>query len=212
MNIQNNEAGRQAVYNLANVACKCHGVSGSCSLKTCWLQLADFRRVGEFLKEKYDSAAAMRIGRKGKLELVDKRFNTPTPEDLVYIDPSPDYCLRNETTGSLGTAGRLCNKTSEGMDGCELMCCGRGYDQFKTYKHERCHCKFHWCCYVKCKKCTTLVDQYVLSGAAQQSKPEYPEETIQTQGGNPWRNDIHRHGKPGTTRPFTSQNVMLPGF
>lgn len=79
----------------------------------------------------------------------------------MYIDPSPDYCLRNETTGSLGTQGRLCNKTSEGMDGCELMCCGRGYDQFKTYKHERCHCKFHWCCYVKCKRCTTLVDQFV---------------------------------------------------
>ncbi|XP_023666199.1 protein Wnt-5b isoform X2 [Paramormyrops kingsleyae] len=161
MNLQNNEAGRQAVYNLANVACKCHGVSGSCSLKTCWLQLADFRRVGEFLKEKYDSAAAMRIGRKSKLELVNSRFNAPTPEDLVYIDPSPDYCLRNETTGSLGTQGRHCNKTSEGMGGCELMCCGRGYDQFKIYQHERCHCKFHWCCYVKCKRCTTLVDQYV---------------------------------------------------
>ncbi|XP_016412988.1 protein Wnt-5b-like [Sinocyclocheilus rhinocerous] len=150
-----------AVYNLANVACKCHGVSGSCSLKTCWLQLADFRRVGEFLKEKYDSGAAMRINRRGKLELVNNRFNPPTSEDLVYIDPSPDYCLRNETTGSLGTQGRLCNKTSEGMDGCELMCCGRGYDQFKTYKHERCHCKFHWCCYVKCKRCTSLVDQFV---------------------------------------------------
>jgi len=149
------------VYNLANVACKCHGVSGSCSLKTCWLQLADFRRVGEFLKEKYDSAAAMRISRRGKLELVNNRFNPPTSEDLVYTDPSPDYCLRNETTGSLGTQGRLCNKTSEGMDGCELMCCGRGYDQFKTYKHERCHCKFHWCCYVKCKRCTSLVDQFV---------------------------------------------------
>ncbi|KAM4712158.1 protein Wnt-5b isoform 1-T1 [Anableps anableps] len=161
MNLHNNEAGRQAVYNQAHVACKCHGVSGSCSLKTCWLQLADFRRVGEFLKEKYDSAAAMQIGRKGKLELKDKRFNNPTPEDMVYIDPSPDYCLRNETTGSLGTHGRYCNKTSEGMDGCELMCCGRGYDQFKTYKHERCHCKFHWCCYVKCKRCTTLVDQFV---------------------------------------------------
>ncbi|GAA6080676.1 protein Wnt-5b, partial [Tachysurus ichikawai] len=150
-----------AVYNLANVACKCHGVSGSCSLKTCWLQLADFRRVGEFLKEKYDSATAMRINRRGKLEQVNQRFNVPTTEDLVYIDPSPDYCLRNESTGSLGTHGRLCNKTSEGMDGCELMCCGRGYDQFKTYKHERCHCKFHWCCYVKCKRCTSLVDQFV---------------------------------------------------
>uniref|UniRef100_A0A9L0REH0 Protein Wnt n=1 Tax=Equus caballus TaxID=9796 RepID=A0A9L0REH0_HORSE len=151
----------QAVYKMADIACKCHGVSGSCSLKTCWLQLAEFRKVGDQLKEKYDSAAAMRITRKGKLELVNSRFNQPTPEDLVYVDPSPDYCLRNETTGSLGTQGRLCNKTSEGMDGCELMCCGRGYDQFKSLQVERCHCKFHWCCFVKCKKCTEIVDQYV---------------------------------------------------
>lgn len=161
MNLQNNEAGRRAVYNLADVACKCHGVSGSCSLKTCWLQLADFRKVGDLLKEKYDSAAAMKINRKGKLELVNNRFNPPTADDLVYLDQSPDYCVKNETTGSLGTTGRLCNKTSEGMDGCELMCCGRGYDQFKTVQVERCHCKFHWCCYVKCKKCTQIVDQFV---------------------------------------------------
>ncbi|XP_056373833.1 protein Wnt-5b isoform X1 [Hyla sarda] len=162
MNMQNNEAGRRAVYKLADVACKCHGVSGSCSLKTCWLQLADFRKVGEYLKEKYDSAAAMRLNpRRAKLEQVNQRFNQPTVEDLVYLDPSPDYCLRNETTGSLGTQGRLCNKTSEGMDGCELMCCGRGYDQFKTMQVERCHCKFHWCCFVKCKKCTEIVEQYV---------------------------------------------------
>ena len=151
----------QAVYKMADVACKCHGVSGSCSLKTCWLQLAEFRKVGDQLKEKYDSAAAMRITRKGKLELVNSRFNQPTLEDLVYVDPSPDYCLRNETTGSLGTQGRLCNKTSEGMDGCELMCCGRGYDQFKSVQVERCHCKFHWCCFVKCRKCTEVVDQHV---------------------------------------------------
>ncbi|KAL6088568.1 hypothetical protein STEG23_030562 [Scotinomys teguina] len=151
----------QAVYKMADVACKCHGVSGSCSLKTCWLQLAEFRKVGDRLKEKYDSAAAMRITRQGKLELANSRFNQPTPEDLVYVDPSPDYCLRNETTGSLGTQGRLCNKTSEGMDGCELMCCGRGYDRFKSIQVERCHCRFHWCCFVRCKKCTEIVDQYV---------------------------------------------------
>ncbi|OWK04064.1 hypothetical protein Celaphus_00013850 [Cervus elaphus hippelaphus] len=151
----------QAVYKTADVACKCHGVSGSCSLKTCWLQLAEFRKVGDQLKEKYDSAAAMRITRRGKLELVNSRFKPPTPEDLVYVDPSPDYCLRDESTGSLGTRGRLCNKTSEGLDGCALMCCGRGYDQFKSVRTERCHCKFHWCCFVRCKKCTQVVDQFV---------------------------------------------------
>ncbi|XP_060046333.1 protein Wnt-5b isoform X2 [Erinaceus europaeus] len=161
MNLQNNEAGRRAVYKMADVACKCHGVSGSCSLKTCWLQLAEFRKVGDQLKEKYDRAAAMRITRKGRLELVNSRFTQPSPEDLVYVDPSPDYCLRNETTGSLGTQGRLCNKTSAGMDGCELMCCGRGYDQFKSVQVERCHCRFHWCCFVRCRKCTETVDQYV---------------------------------------------------
>uniref|UniRef100_M3YZH4 Protein Wnt n=1 Tax=Mustela putorius furo TaxID=9669 RepID=M3YZH4_MUSPF len=155
------QRGAKTVYNLADVACKCHGVSGSCSLKTCWLQLADFRKVGDALKEKYDSAAAMRLNSRGKLVQVNSRFNSPTTQDLVYIDPSPDYCVRNESTGSLGTQGRLCNKTSEGMDGCELMCCGRGYDQFKTVQTERCHCKFHWCCYVKCKKCTEIVDQFV---------------------------------------------------
>ena len=115
------------MYSLADVACKCHGVSGSCSLKTCWLQLADFRKVGDALKEKYDSAAAMRLNSRGKLVQVNSRFNSPTTQDLVYIDPSPDYCVRNESTGSLGTQGRLCNKTSEGMDGCELMCCGRAF-------------------------------------------------------------------------------------
>ncbi len=110
-------------------------------------------RWGDALKEKYDSAAAMRLNSRGKLVQVHSKFNSPTSNDLVYIDPSPDYCVENTTTGSLGTQGRLCNKTSEGMDGCALMCCGRGYDQYKTQLVERCHCKFHWCCYVKCKSC-----------------------------------------------------------
>lgn len=149
------------VSDLAHVSCKCHGVSGSCSLKTCWLQLADFRKVGDSLKEKYDSAASMKLNARGKLVQVHSKFNPPTSHDLVYVEPSPDYCKQNRSTGSLGTNGRLCNKTSEGMDGCTLMCCGRGYDQFKATLVERCHCKFHWCCYVKCKRCSRVVDQFV---------------------------------------------------
>ncbi|XP_075916240.1 uncharacterized protein LOC142910729 [Petromyzon marinus] len=50
MNLHNNEAGRLAVYNLAYMGCKCHVLFGTCMLKICWQQLADFRSVGNFLK------------------------------------------------------------------------------------------------------------------------------------------------------------------
>ncbi|KFV54187.1 Protein Wnt-5b, partial [Tyto alba] len=163
MNLQNNEAGRRppGVWRLL---CKREAalrgdraVGAGAALGTRWRRFAGRARAsGPLVMEGAGSPSG-----RGELPLGNNRFNMPTQEDLVYVDPSPDYCLRNETTGSLGTQGRLCNKTSEGMDGCELMCCGRGYDQFKSVQVERCHCKFHWCCYVKCKKCTEIVDQYV---------------------------------------------------
>ncbi|XP_070559384.1 protein Wnt-5b-like isoform X2 [Ptychodera flava] len=158
MNLHNNEAGRKVVQSMAGVACKCHGVSGSCSMKTCWLQLANFRDVGERLKEKYDGATEMRHSRRGKLHVANEKYNEPTNYDLVYLEQSPDYCVRDDRTGSLGTQGRFCNKTSQGTDGCTIMCCGRGYNTYKQEVVERCHCKFHWCCYVKCKKCRKTID------------------------------------------------------
>lgn len=60
--------------------------------------------------------------------------------------------------GSLGTAGRVCNKTSRGTDGCEVMCCGRGYDTTRVKQITKCECKFKWCCAVECKDCEKAVD------------------------------------------------------
>ena len=38
----------------------------------------------------------------------------PSREDLIYSEESPDYCVADRTTGSLGTVGRICNSTSPG--------------------------------------------------------------------------------------------------
>lgn len=64
----------------------------------------------------------------------------------------------NIVPGSLGTAGRVCNKTSRGTDSCEVMCCGRGYDTTRVKRITKCECKFKWCCAVECKDCEEAVD------------------------------------------------------
>ena len=67
---------------------------------------------------------------------------------------------KDEATGSLGTRGRQCNRASKGADGCDLMCCGRGYNAYRTKSIERCKCKFQWCCFVTCSTCERVVDVY----------------------------------------------------
>ncbi|KAH9389286.1 Protein Wnt-5b [Tyrophagus putrescentiae] len=160
MNLHNNEAGRRAVMRKTRATCKCHGVSGSCSLVTCWQQLLSFREVGDFLKDKYDGATEVRLSKRSKLQVKRYEQKRPTSEDLLYLDDSPNYCDASNHTGTTGTSGRACNRTSSGTDGCNLMCCGRGYNTQRVTVKERCHCKFHWCCYVECKTCTRTNEVY----------------------------------------------------
>ncbi|KAL1494684.1 hypothetical protein ABEB36_010248 [Hypothenemus hampei] len=56
MNLHNNEAGRWHVQTQMRQECKCHGMSGSCTMKTCWMRLANFRMIGDLLKDRYDGA------------------------------------------------------------------------------------------------------------------------------------------------------------
>jgi len=141
--------------------CKCHGVSGSCSAKICWRTVASFREIGDLLKDRFDGATRVKvIAAKVKLKPVDRRQKRPTRRDLVYLDQSPDYCDYRPEVGSLGTVGRQCNRTSYGLDGCQLMCCGRGYRTYVEEEVEDCNCKFFWCCSVECQKCTSSVEKY----------------------------------------------------
>lgn len=161
MNLHNNNAGRMAVKKFMKLQCKCHGVSGSCNVKTCWRSLPNFRKVGEHIKEKFDGATEVElrlIGSRRVLVPRNEYFKPHTVYDLVYIDHSPNFCNADSDTGSLGTRGRVCNRTSQAIDGCELMCCGRGYITRQEVHVERCSCKFHWCCYVRCQNCRKRVE------------------------------------------------------
>ncbi|XP_069178063.1 protein Wnt-16 isoform X2 [Procambarus clarkii] len=170
MNLHNNEAGREAVARLMKMQCRCHGVSGSCELKTCWRSIPTFPVVGDYLKNKYKTA--LRYKRKKRSSSSGRRDSRrrrrrrgrrkrrflASKEELVHIHKSPNYCVQNLKKGILGTHGRFCNKTSNGADSCDLLCCGRGYNTQVVRYVERCHCKFVWCCHVKCKTCVTNVD------------------------------------------------------
>ena len=52
VNLWNNAAGRKTVKRKLKLVCKCHGVSGSCAVKICWKEVADFRVVGNALKNR----------------------------------------------------------------------------------------------------------------------------------------------------------------
>ncbi|XP_026677924.1 protein Wnt-2-like [Diaphorina citri] len=41
------------VKTLLQTECKCHGVSGSCTMKTCWRTLPPFKVIGDALMKKY---------------------------------------------------------------------------------------------------------------------------------------------------------------
>uniref|UniRef100_A0A674P116 Protein Wnt n=1 Tax=Takifugu rubripes TaxID=31033 RepID=A0A674P116_TAKRU len=112
MNLHNNESGRKAILHNMQVECKCHGVSGSCELRTCWKVMPPFRRVGIVLKERFDGATEVRLTRIGSRTALlprDPQVKPPAARDLLYLAPSPDFCHLDPENGIPGTAGRRCN-------------------------------------------------------------------------------------------------------
>ncbi|CAG9802506.1 unnamed protein product [Chironomus riparius] len=160
MNLHNNEAGRRAAIKKHQVLCTCHGISGSCSLITCWQQLSSVREIGDYLREQYEQATQVKMNKRGRLQVKDSRYKVPTALDLVYLDESPDWCRANKQLQWPGTHGRKCNRTSTGLDSCSILCCGRGYNTKKIVLYERCNCKFQWCCNVRCETCKRVIQEY----------------------------------------------------
>jgi len=154
INLHNYEVGRQVLEELMRIQCKCHGVSGSCEMRSCWRTLPKFHEVGNKLKKKFDTAVRVNYA-KARLRTTDEDARVASSTDLVYINQSPSYCTTAVRHGSYGTKGRLCSAEAGRADSCSDLCCGRGYQTEMEEMKERCNCKFQWCCKVVCKTCVS---------------------------------------------------------
>ncbi|XP_065191391.1 protein Wnt-4-like [Sycon ciliatum] len=168
MELHNNEAGRVVVESTLQTICKCHGLTGACSVKICWRSLPKVQVVGLILKDKYRNALQMGISEAPdvdsppheegsreppRLVPLDHLAREAEPAELTYLHTSPDYCRPNATIGIKGTGERECNLESRGDDGCELLCCGNGHHPQRSVLRQQCKCKFVFCCKVVCEYC-----------------------------------------------------------
>lgn len=153
----------QVVGANSEIRCKCHGMSGSCEMKTCWKAVPEFRRVGAVLKERFNQAVLVdqsQLGNEAGSSSKGRQFARKIRDtDLVFYERSPNFCEERPDVDYPGITGRRCNKTGDEMDNCQSLCCGRGYNVVRQKRTERCHCRFHWCCSVVCNNCT--VEQWV---------------------------------------------------
>jgi hypothetical protein len=141
------------------IICKCLGVSGSCQTKVCFRRLGEFRKVGLFLRKRYDRTVLVvnkkaKSNRKKRILRPKKGRKHYTTRDLISLVTSPKYCVRNMRKGSYGTKGRMCDpKKRRGKGSCKYICCERGHKTKTVKKSVRCECRYVWCCTVKCKTC-----------------------------------------------------------
>lgn len=104
--------------------CKCHGLSGSCTLKTCWWKPSDFRLVGKTLKDQYKNAVFVDQSNRGTKLIVNQlKKNKILPSlkiisytndlllnlhshklemSLFYYQKSPNYCNKDVDNGVIG--------------------------------------------------------------------------------------------------------------
>ena len=151
----------QVVHDNIVEVCKCHGLSGGCTLRKCTKTLPSLREVSSLLVvEKYNKARRV-IPSRDSMNFIpyDSSEVAVKPGDLIYLDKSPDFCFRDISIGSPGVTGLECDgHVRRGSNSCSSRCCDRGFIE-KEVEVEVEHgcCKFIWCCSIRCTKCTKKV-------------------------------------------------------
>ena len=151
--------------------CKCHGVSGSCSMKTCWRVISPMREISHVLKVQHNSAVRVSVEHRSigppLLRSETPHSMTPRASHLVYIKSSVNYCIRDRHY----TYGRECvprnllatlqaSPLFKETPVCEDICCGQQFRHQRTVGSYYCNCRFQWCCDIICDICTDVIEKY----------------------------------------------------
>lgn len=165
------EVGIQVVGKTMVSRCKCHGVSGSCSMKTCYRKVGGFNATAALLRLKYFEAVRKRPSNKQVLgfEMKKKSFKVGsgsfkqdfnkelffkqdkrTLDTLYYMETSPTFCSV--------TRGRDCLNPAK----CDILCCGRGYNTRVIKIISKCRCRFinEQIYQISCDICEKYEDRY----------------------------------------------------
>lgn len=147
--VHNTVVGLKAI-NQTSQECACHGLSGTCSIQTCYTKIKEVSEIGSDLSTKYSGAVKV-IKQENSTKLVSAYPNrdNPSESDLVYVNESPNFCNPDPSKGVLGTKDRLCTPNGEGSDSCQSLCCNHGF-YTKTFRVPKESCQFVWCCRIEC--------------------------------------------------------------
>ena len=165
---------------VSKMPCKCLGVSATCTVLSCPQQkLSEFSVLANEILRIYltytcrhtsaDGSSTHNGGSNETIGDADKvpaeitvrvplqSSCSPPPGEkhFLFLDESPNYCVRDPAVGSLGTSGRECDPHSTGPNSCENLCtqCGRGHANVTVTVEETCYCSFSYCCEIQCHKC-----------------------------------------------------------
>lgn len=159
VNLRNNDVGRKVIADNMDHKCKCHGLSGSCTSKSCWRNLPNFYSVSQLLKKNFLNAVQVHVLRK------DGR-TVPKGKGKRKLRGDTDLIYLRATRPSCNNQGRICvangnHNSDDGLIGCDKLCCGKGHTTVSKTVESPCRCKFSWCCEVTCDLCNTTVTQQV---------------------------------------------------
>ncbi|CAH1368786.1 hypothetical protein MTP99_010272 [Tenebrio molitor] len=121
----NSELGIKVVLENEEVVCRCHGVSGTCTVRICWKKIRSFDVISKQLKAMYYSALQIQPENSIRSMKGDK-----SARQLLFLESSPNFCLT--------TANRPCNST----ENCATLCCGRGTYPTQIVVDSKCNCRW----------------------------------------------------------------------